>query len=132
MNGLNTQYLFAVLIIALIVVIALTRVGALWLRLAWIDILAAMFVVRIDKIGVYLGIDTVSDSVADLITLLVLAVLLFSFLSAYRRRVYLMRAERQRQADLYLKNQQKINDLEILRKRSERGISWNQAYKRLP
>lgn len=124
-DGLTLQYLFLVLIIVAIVVIALTRVGALWLRLALIDLLAAIAVFVIAAIDRLSGVNRVTDSMADFITLISIGVILFAFWGAYRRRSYLMRAERERQNDLRHKHGDRIAELESLRERDEREHRQN-------
>ncbi len=119
MNPLTTQYVLLAIVMITIGVIALVHVGALWLRLALIDILAVMVIKRIEAIGEYLGSPLVSDSVSNLATLLALGAILFAFGAAYARRPYLMRAERERQVDLKQRHGRTIRYLEVLREQDE-------------
>jgi hypothetical protein len=118
-DGLTIQYLLTAMTLATIGVVALHRVGALWLRLALIDLLAAFLVKRIDAIGAHLGIDLVSDNVSDLISFLAILAVLFAFWAANQRRVYLMQAERERQADLKNRHGATLEQLERLRVHDE-------------
>lgn len=111
-DGLTLQYLFLALILVAIVIIAVIRVGAPWLRLALIDLLAAIAVFVIASIDRISGVNRVTDGMADFITLISIGVILFAFWSAYRRRSYLMRAERERQNDLRHKHGDTIAELE--------------------
>lgn len=115
MNALQTQEFLTLLTVIAIVVIASVKVGAPWLRLAFIDLLMAFVVKRIDTMGGLLGVDMVSDFVSDLVSFLAIAVIIFAFISAYQRRVYLKRAEAQRRIDLLNKHEKTIEYLESLR-----------------
>jgi predicted membrane protein len=124
-NGLTLQYLFLIVILASTVVIASIRVGALWLRLALIDLLAAITVFIIAAIDRASGVMRVTDEMADLITLLSISVILFAFFAAYRRRAYLMRAEQERKNDLWVKHGDTIAGLESDRAMDEHKYNHN-------
>lgn len=126
-DGLTLQYLFLALIIATIVIIASVRVGAPWLRLALIDVLAAIAVFVIAAIDRISGVNRITDDIADFITLVSICVILFAFWSAWRRRSYLMRAERERQNDLRNRHGDTIAALEWLRVLDEHryGHDWD-------
>lgn len=119
MSSVFIQILFSVLIIISIAIIAAVRVGALWLRMALIALLVIMLSHRIDSIGSYFGLDIISPTATDLITLVTIAIILCTFIAARIRRPYLVRAEKERQADLHHKHGPTINELESLREKDE-------------
>ena len=114
------------LAIILIVVIALTRVGALWFRLFIIDIFAVTILHRLDAISMYFWhYDLINPGVTYVLNYLVLLSGLLAFGAAYQRRRYLMRMEKQRQLDTLRKAQPIIDQLERQRAKSENGMSWD-------
>ena len=125
LNALETQLLLTLLTIAAIVVVTAIKVGAWWLRLALIDMLAVVLVKRVDVIGEMLGHDVINSAMSDLATLLALIAIVFAFVAAYQRRVYLTQAEAQRRADRWARHQGTIERLEQLRTESERGANWD-------
>jgi hypothetical protein len=127
------QIVLLSLTLILIVVIASVKVGAWWLRLAMIDLLATMLLRRIDAIGSFSGVELISDQTNGFITLLALWVMLVAFIAARQRHLYWMRAEEQRKLDeqqqqIALQNKRRatIDDLERMREESEKrnGINW--------
>lgn len=125
MNAIDTQILMTALIILAIGLVAGVKVGAWWLRLSLIDVLAVMLVKRLEYLGHLTGYDIITQTISDLATLLALFAIIFAFAAAYQRRVYLKRAEIQRRFDLLHKEQGKINELEQLRAKSENGFNWD-------
>lgn len=115
MNALQTQELLTAFTLIAIVVISVVRVGALWLRLAFIDLLLAILVKRLDAIGGLIGVNMVSDPISDLISFVAIGVIIFAFMAAYIRKPYLLRAEQQRQSDLRQKHDPTIAYLESIR-----------------
>ena len=115
MSAIETQLFLSLLVIIAIILIASIKVGAWWLRLTLIDVLAVMLVKRLDNLGDLLGHDIVTSAMSDLATLLALFAIIFAFLSAYQRRVYLKKAEAQRRIDLLNKHQSTIEYLESIR-----------------
>ncbi len=114
------------LAIILIVVIAVTRVGALWFRLFVIDIFATTILHRLDAISMYVWrVDLINPGVTYVLNYLVLGSGLLAFVAAYQRRRYLMRAERMRRLDTLRKSQPIIDQLERQRSKSENGIPWD-------
>lgn len=119
MNALQVQYSLTLITLLAVALIASLRVGAFWLRLAFIDLLAAFLVKRLDSIGGLLGINMVSDPVSDLVSFISIAVIIFAFAAARQRRIYLLRAEQQRQSDLRQKHDPVIAYLESIRAKSQ-------------
>ncbi len=121
----NEVVLLALAII-LIVVVSLTRVGALWFRLFVIDIFATTILHRLDAISIYVWhVDLINPGVTYVLNYLVLGAGLLAFVAAYQRRRYLMRAERMRRLDTLRKSQPIIDQLERQRSKSENGIPWD-------
>ena len=120
MNALQTQELLTALTLIAIIVIASVKVGAFWIRLAFIDLLGLFFVKRLDVIGGLIGVNMVSDSISDLVSFLAIAVIIFAFMAAYFRRSYLFRAEQQRMSDLRQRHHATIQYLESIRNADQR------------
>ncbi len=113
------QILLFVLIVIGIIRISLIKVGALWLRLALIDLLAVLLVWCLSAIGDLLGYEIITRDMLDLAATLAVLTISFAFEAAHQRRRYLMRAEAQRRADLNRSAAQRIAELESIR-----GTRW--------
>jgi hypothetical protein len=124
---IQTQLILSLLIIVAIGLVTSVKVGAWWLRLALIDVLAVMLVKRLDNLGGLVGHDIITSAMSDLATLLALFAIIFAFVAAYQRRVYLAKAEAQRRLDLLSRHQGTIQRLEEMRATAERqsGTSWD-------
>ena len=124
-EGFLIQVALTTITIIAIIVIASVRVGALWLRLALIDVLAAMLVRRVDTIGLFFGVDLITDLVSNLVVFLAILTVVFAFIAAWLRRSYLMRAERERQYDLQTRHNKTIDTLENMRAEDEKGCGYD-------
>jgi hypothetical protein len=114
MDGFFTHLFFSVIILALIIVIASVKVGAWWLRLALIDVLAVMLVRRVNALGVFLGGDLISGTLNDFLTAIALLAIMGAFIAAWLRRKELGRIEKMR-----------VNRLEQMRYSSEKASPWD-------
>jgi len=118
-SNLNAQFVLIFLALVAMLIVAGVEVGAWWLRLALIDLLAVILIKRLDVLARYFGVDLISDAVSSFITLLAISTILFVFVAAYMRRPYLSRAERERTVDLRTQQRLTVERLEALRAQDE-------------